>query len=873
MHPSTVRRSRAFLLAALAACAAGASARETAVGAPPEPGGAPGDSGYEIVHAFVGHREGGHGPVAALAATGQGAGPLLGAAFYGSDASRRCGCLLAGTLFAMTRDGQVSTLHTFDGDDGVGPSGQLVQGQDGLWYGLTLGGGAFGHGTAFRMAADGSRFELLHSFGGPRDGSLPARGPLALAADGSFYGATSRGGAADAGTLFRMTPDGAVSTVHDFQGSPEDGADPEDQPTLGADGRLYGATTCGGRPRGDAGCGGTLYRLAPGGDYAVLHQFSTKDGGYHPLASPIESGGALYGTTSAGGAGDFGTAYRIGADGRGFARLHDFGGGLLAAPPNQDGARPVARLLATRDGRLYGTTGNGGPHAQLFPAGDGTVFRLTTAGAYAQLGSFGATADDAAHPTSALVDGGDGYAYGTTDNGGTCRRGTVFRFALVALPGGERPRTRTPASSPCDRRRGRTPAGSPCGHRRGRTLRPEASAGPARVRSGPGRRLARVWAALALAAAAGGAAAQVPPPADMIEWSKAWSLVVGDFDRDGRDDILVAGHEPDDRIWYGSPTGFRPGPQVFPWHDRHGCVAADVDRDGRLDLYCEIGAVQGTGRKQNELWLQQPDGTFASATNFGAEDEFGRGRRPVFLDLNHDGWPDLYITNDATHRGDGKENHNRMFLNRRDGTFVETKTIATGDGESPGPGFACVAKGDVDGDGWDDLLVCSGDGPGHLYVNDHANDFVELQTAAIGAGWRDAKLVDVDGDGRDDLVDITPDAHLQIWLNAGQAPWYVTPALDVALPATGVALALGDFDGDGRTDVYVVLHDCANGRDRAADAIFHQRTARHWTMERLTQSFAGCGSLAATVGGNGVLLANGTMNQEGPNYVLRFGAK
>src|SRR5262249_7298835 len=156
----------------------------------------------------------------------------------------------------------------------------------------------------------------------------------------------------------------------------------------------------------------------------------------------------------------------------------------------------------------------------------------------------------------------------------------------------------------------------------------------------------------------------------------------------------------------------------FPWHDRHGCRAADVNRDSRLDLYCEIGAVQGTGRKMNELWLQQADGSFASAVDFGAEDEFGRGRLPVFLDLDRDGWPDLYITNDATERHDGEVNHNRMFLNQRDGTFREVDTIATGSADWA-PGFQCVVSGDIDGDNWDDLLVCNQTGPGHFFINNH----------------------------------------------------------------------------------------------------------------------------------------------------------
>jgi len=850
-------RARALAVASLAACAAAASAQS-----PASPGAVPAlvAPGYGVVHSFAGHREGGHGPVSSLASDGTPDGVLLGAAFFGSDAKRRCDCLLGGTVFSVTREGQVTTLHSFAGSDGVGPSGQLVQGRDGLWYGLTLGGGAFGHGTAFRMAGDGKRFELLHSFGAtPAEGSLPAPGPLARAPDGNFYGVTSRGGAGGVGTLFRMTPDGAVTVLHDFMGSPADGADPQDQPIVASDGGVYGTTTCGGKVEDGGGCGGTLYGLSSAGAYTLLHEFGAESGGYQPLSSPVESDHQLFGTTSAGGAGDFGMLYRIELGGSGFVSLHDFGGGLLAVPPNEDGARPVGRLLAAGDGRLYGTTANGGPNGRVFPAGDGTFFRLSPGGDYELLGALGIDGADAAHPVAALIDGRDGYAYGTTDNGGTCRRGTVFRFAIGALAGGERQRNRTPASSPCDRRRVR---GRPAG-----TTRPRRTG-----RGAAARRLRGLPFAAALAAAlCGGARAQ--PPVDMIEWSKAWSLVVRDFDGDGRDDILVAGHEPDDRIWYASPTGYRPGPQIFPWHDRHGCAAADVDRDGRLDLYCEIGAVQGTGEKRNELWLQRPDGHFESATNFGAEDPFGRGRLPVFLDLDHDGWPDIYVTNDATARDDGKKNHNRMFVNRRDGTFVEKTTIATGKGDAPDqPGFQCAVRGDIDGDGWDDLLVCAETGPGHIFINNHASDFVELRGDMLGTGWRDARLVDMDGDGRDDLVDITSGQHLQIWLNTGQSPWYVAPAVDIKLPAAGVALTTGDFDGDSRRDVYVVMHDqCGKGRDGAADALLRQRVVRQWTAERLKQSFVGCGSLAETVDGTGVLLANGTMNDEGPNFVLRFG--
>src|SRR3954470_8674944 len=95
-------------------------------------------------------------------------------------------------------------------------------------------------------------------------------------------------------------------------------------------------------------------------------------------------------------------------------------------------------------------------------------------------------------------------------------------------------------------------------------------------------------ALLALAAAGAQAQAGTKYVATWLESSKGWGAVVADFDRDGRDDLFVTGHDRDDRLWFASPTGYVPGRQVLPFVDRHACAAADVDRDGRLDLYCAV---------------------------------------------------------------------------------------------------------------------------------------------------------------------------------------------------------------------------------------------------------------------------------------------
>lgn len=96
--------------------------------------------------------------------------------------------------------------------------------------------------------------------------------------------------------------------------------------------------------------------------------------------------------------------------------LHSFGG-------LPDGENPRAGLVPGSDGNFYGTTFSGGTNSS------GTVFRLTPGGGYASLYSFGDQPFDGTHPSAGLVQGSDGYLYGTTVDGGTNSFGTVFRIS------------------------------------------------------------------------------------------------------------------------------------------------------------------------------------------------------------------------------------------------------------------------------------------------------------------------------------------------------------------------------------------------------------------------------------------------------------
>lgn len=354
----------------------------------------------------------------------------------------------------------------------------------------------------------------------------------------------------------------------------------------------------------------------------------------------------------------------------------------------------------------------------------------------------------------------------------------------------------------------------------------------------------------------------------LIEVSKAWGSVVADFNDDGHDDIFITGHDPNDRIWRWTPSGYVATSQILPAKDRHDCDAADVNLDGRLDFYCAAGAEKGNGFGLNELWLQRPDGLFAKVNRHGAEDPYGRSRYPLFFDLNHDGLPDIYSTNLSTERPDGELSINRVFVNQGDSRFLEVTTLATG-----ARGDQCVAKGDVDGDGWDDLVVCDLKGPPHVYRNNHAGNFEDLAPGSFTDGWKAAKLADMDGDGRDDLVIVTLGDRFQVWLNRRTPPYFPAADFSEALGAEGRSIAIGEFTGDGRKDAYVVLRDAncmANWRDRAPDVIFQQRPGNTYTRIVLPQDLQGCGLLADVVDGDKVLLENGGYSKIGPNLLLTF---
>jgi len=213
--------------------------------------------------------------------------------FYGTTYSG--GANGYGTIFKITANGLLTTLHSFDGTDGANPYAALIQGTDGNFYGTTLSGGSNGVGTVFKVTPGGI-FSTLHSFVST-DGSNP-NGALVQATDGNFYGATEYGGANGGGTVFKMSRSGRLTTLYAFcsQADCADGAFPNGL-IQANDGNFYGTAAIGGSNND-----GTIFEITPAGVETTLHAFASRDGFdvFAPLVQDTD--GVLYGTASAGGA-------------------------------------------------------------------------------------------------------------------------------------------------------------------------------------------------------------------------------------------------------------------------------------------------------------------------------------------------------------------------------------------------------------------------------------------------------------------------------------------------------------------------------------------------------------------------------------------
>ncbi|MGZ5566104.1 MAG: beta strand repeat-containing protein [Limisphaerales bacterium] len=318
-----------------------------------------------------------------------------------------------GTAFRLATDGAFNVLASFffANSTGVTRGGlTLLSGTN--FYGTSL-TGAGGDGSVFQLSVNTANFSnsvihLVDTFSSLAKGSSPGNG-LTLANDGKFYGVTTDGGSANQGMFYNVPVNGSIIPIAPFLIS--GGADSESQLTLGPDGAFYGTTYLGGP--GDAG---TVFRITTNGAYSQLATLGGTNG-INPFARLcVGTDGALYGSASGGGGGNVGTLFRVTTNG-GFRTI-------VTLTNNVTGGTPIGGLAVGPDSLLYGTTEYGGTNS-----GQGTIFRLNPAGTNFTLTNllvFYGT--NGANPQGTLLNGGDGFMYGTCFAGGTNGNGTIFRI-------------------------------------------------------------------------------------------------------------------------------------------------------------------------------------------------------------------------------------------------------------------------------------------------------------------------------------------------------------------------------------------------------------------------------------------------------------
>jgi uncharacterized repeat protein (TIGR03803 family) len=421
---------------------------------------------FSILHRFDLFSQSANLPLATLELAND--GNFYGTTFYAGFAA-------TGRIFRMTHAGVVTFLHTFAAPGATNPYAPLAQATDGNLYGTGYAGGANNVGALYRITTGGA-FTNIHSFYGSTDGARP-HAPMIRGSDGNFYGTTRIGGDSNKGTVFKMTPAGAVSILHSFTDN-GDGIVPTYNEysglVQGVDGDYYG------------GFGTTLYKINSAGTLTVLHTLDSATEGDTPSTLIQANDGNFYGTTRfGGGVANRGTLFRMTPAGA-VTVLHVFNEGIVNDAPVFFLLGPYAALVQGSDGRLYGTTYFGGttgngmafastlagtftvlhnfndsstgscsgppdipsfcnsfPHSPLIQATDGQfygtirrgngssqgkVFKMTAAGAVTIVHTFTGSASDGGEPAGALLQAPDGLFYGTTTKGGSAGRGTIFRM-------------------------------------------------------------------------------------------------------------------------------------------------------------------------------------------------------------------------------------------------------------------------------------------------------------------------------------------------------------------------------------------------------------------------------------------------------------
>lgn len=315
-----------------------------------------------------------------------------------------------------------TVLHIFmqTSTDACAPRGNIVQGRDGHMYGGGGACGGHGSGAIYKISSAGAE-SLFFSF--PQQWTNCGGAGLTLGSDGNFYGACEGGNPATGlGSIFRLTPAGVFTDLHDFTGVDGDSL-PVYPPIQASDGNFYGVTG------NEVQVCGNVYRLTPAGVYTNLHAFVF---GSECHSSNVfqASDGNLYGTLAECTLpGSVGCVYRISTAGV-FKEIHGFA--------FTTGQNPCTGLIQGKDGKLYGATNQGALN------GSGNIYKMTTAGVSTDIHDFNNATDASCvnnfGPPVNMLQVTDGSFYGVNPAYGPTGSGSIYKltsanvFSAFLLP-------------------------------------------------------------------------------------------------------------------------------------------------------------------------------------------------------------------------------------------------------------------------------------------------------------------------------------------------------------------------------------------------------------------------------------------------------
>ena len=258
----------------------------------------------------------------------------------------------------------------------------------------------------------------------------------------------------------------------------------------------------------------------------------------------------------------------------------------------------------------------------------------------------------------------------------------------------------------------------------------------------------------------------------------------------------------------------------------------------------------------------------------GVADIHGRGREAVALDFNQDGLLDIAVANEGP---SFYPTPNRLFRNNANGTFTDM----TGSAVNAEKMSLCAAAGDLDGDGWPDLVFCAGN-PGEairtLTYKNNNGTFVDItaSTSYRTAKSRSIKIVDLDRNGRMDLI-IVEQTRLKIWLG-GTSGLPASPSYTRAI-AEGRDVAVGDVNQDGKLDLYLCTGWSGGASQRPDEMLINDGNSRSFHTIPIPQVTAGDGDAVAAIpnwrgtGRAAFIVSNsksGSAHGPGPTQLIAF---